>query len=737
MSKEHEPVDCCAKTDLLVEKTNVTNLSELKKSAFKVSGMDCADEIAAIQKQLIHPKISKISANLMTSIVSVEHSPDITAVELTRLINRAGVRVIDSQHQSSFLADNRRRIYFVLISGFMVGLGLILEWFFSPAESIKFSIYLIATLFGGSLVFPKAIRSIKTFSLDMNVLMTIAVIGAFLIKEYSEGAAVVFLFSLAEMLEAFSVAKARRAIQEVLSITPQTANLILDTGTQSQSVELIEVGQKILIRPGDRIPLDGKIFAGSSYVNQAPLTGESQPVSKSVGDSVFAGTVNENGSLSVSVTHVFSDTKISHVIRLVEEAQSQKAPSQLFVDRFAKIYTPLVTVIAILVLVMPPIFLAGTWDVWFYRALVFLVIACPCALVIATPVSVVSALTALAKNGVLVKGGVFLESLGKLKAIAVDKTGTITEGRPQVASELSLRSETAEEFYLAAISLESLSTHPLAKAVVNYYTERGIKMIQPKEYKVIPGKGVEAIINDHHYFAGNHKLAHELGVCSLEIEEYLKKLESQAQSVVIVGHKPHAGCIGEVLGILGLADQPRAGVVDSIKKLHEVGINEVIMLSGDNQRTVDAISKKVGIDMALGDLLPEEKVVQIKKLINKHHFVGMIGDGINDAPALAQATVGIAMGAAGTDAAIETADIALMRDDLSQLSVAVAHGRKTLNIIRFNIGFALLTKAMFLGLGIFGYSSLWLAVAADMGASLLVIGNSMRLLSLKKEVNSK
>lgn len=693
--------------------------------------MDCADEIAAIQRSLNHSKVAKVTANLMASVVSVEHHPSLKKEEIVALINKAGVRVQETTRQLSFVAENKNRVILVSLSGALLVVGLISQWFIGLSDVWLFATYLAATLMGGVLIFPKAVRALKQLTLDMNVLMTMAAIGAFAIREYSEAAAVVFLFSLAEMLEAFSVARARKAIKEVLSITPQVARVIAGDGKpKTLPVEEISVGQKILILAGDRIPLDGVVVEGSSYVNQAPMTGESQPVSKSVGDTVLAGTVNESGSLTVTVSHAFKDTKIANVIRMIEEAQGKKAPLQLFVDRFARVYTPIVTLVALLVFLIPPLVFSQSWDQWFYRSLVFLVIACPCALVIATPVSVVSALTALAKNGVLVKGGLYLEALGKLRAIAVDKTGTITEGRPKVVSEKILAQSKTAEFLQVAYSLEKQSTHPLAKAVVEYCTAKRVADAQVQNYKVIPGKGVEGEIGPHDYFAGNHKLAHELNVCSPEVEKYLQTLEDQAQSVMIVGHKPHPDCEGEILGILGLADKPREGVSQAIKNLHRAGIREVLILSGDNQRTVDSIAKIVGIDKGYGDLLPENKVTEIQTLIAKHYYVGMVGDGINDAPALAQASVGIAMGAAGTDAAIETADIALMTDDLGQLAWAIQHGRKTLGIIRFNIGFALAVKAVFIGLGVFGLSNLWLAVAADMGASIIVIANSMRLLAM-------
>jgi len=734
----HKHDECCNKSDVTIESKQYEPIAQSVLSTFRVSGMDCADEISAIQRSLKVPEVAQVTANLMTSEVSVSHHPELTRQDIISLINSAGVTVLSEKNiPISFFYEHKKRIGLVAISGLFVVIGLILQLVFQVRNEVLFSIFLISALSGGSLVFPKAVRAAKSKTLDMNVLMILATTGAFIIGEYSEGAAVVALFSLAELLEAFSVSRARKAIKDVLSITPQTANVIDANGTAtSLPVEAITIGTKILIKAGERIPLDGIVIEGSSSVNQAPLTGESIPVMKNPGDMALAGTINETGSLVVEVHHTFKDTKIANVIRLVEEAQGQKAPAQIFVDKFSKIYTPIVTLVALLVFIIPPLFFAQPWNIWAYRALVFLVIACPCALVIATPVSIVSSLTALAKNGVLVKGGLFLESLGKLKAIAMDKTGTITEGLPKVVSKKVLDPSKESEFLMAAFALENHSTHPLAKAIKTYCETNSVKLSEVSNYKAIAGKGVEGTIGNHHYFAGNHKLTHELNVCTPDIENYLQQLESKAQSVMIVGHKPHDGCGGEVLGIFGLADNARPSVPAAIADLHKVGIKEVSILSGDNQRTVNSIASLVGLDTAYGDLLPEDKVTHIKSMLAKHTYVGMVGDGINDAPALAHATVGIAMGAAGTDTAIETADIALMTDDLTKLASAIYHGQKTLGIIRVNIGFALAIKAVFLVLGVLGLSNLWIAVAADMGASLLVIANSMRLLKLDKIIKS-
>lgn len=739
---------CCSPKPAGEQSIEINRLANSTQSTFLVSGMDCADEIAAIQKALSRPKIGRVAANLMSSQVTVEHDPSLSKQDLVYWINSAGVRVRDAKAPISFYADNRMRVWLVIGSGLALTVGLVLQWSqwqwsqgsgLDNAEQavspLLFSLFLVSTMAGATLVAPKAWRALKQKSLDMNVLMMLAVIGAFYIREFSEGAAVVFLFSLAEMLEAFSVSRARRAIREVLSITPQVANVERDEHagvTEPTSVEQVAIGQSIVILAGERIPLDGVVTKGVSAVNQAPLTGESQPVEKTVGDLVLAGTINESGTLKVRVTHGFKDSKIANVIRLIEEAQNKKAPAQLFVDKFARVYTPVVTLIAVLVAIIPPFLFDGEWSLWFYRSLVFLVIACPCALVIATPISIVSALTALARAGVLVKGGVFLESLGKLRAVAVDKTGTITEGMPRVASVRVMKAGAEAELFSVVYALEKESTHPLARAAVLYCVQNNVQLRPVHDFKTIQGKGIEGRVDGHLYFAGNHKLAHELGVCSAAVEDYLATLEDQAQSVLVVGHKPHEGCEGEILGILGLADEPRENVQEAIAGLHGAGIREVAMLSGDNQRTVSSIAKRVGIDFAKGDLLPEDKVRELQKILDRHTYVGMVGDGINDAPALAQATIGFAMGAAGTDAAIETADVALMTDDLNQLARAISHGRRTLNVIRFNIGFALVTKAIFIVLGAIGYSSLWLAVAADMGATLLVIANSLRLLRIER-----
>jgi len=696
---------------------------------FKVSGMDCPDEINAIQRALNVSGINKVQANLVSETVTVYHEKSIDESNIKKLIESAGVKITSDQTNSLF-KTYFNRILLIASSGILLSIGLGLQWLTNVNELVFNSLFILTVFLSGILIFPKALRSLKGYQLDMNILMSVAVIGAILIKEYSEAASVIFLFSLAEMLETLSVARARKAIQQVLKLVPHNVLLLNSDGEQILTdVKTLSIDDVILIRAGENVPVDGVIIEGQSSINQASLTGESIPIEKSIGDNVFAGTLNELGTLKVKVLKKFNDTKISKIISLIEEAQNQKAPSQTFVDKFAKIYTPIVFGVAILVAIIPPFLFGQPFDIWFYKALVFLVIGCPCALVIATPVSVVSGLTSLARRGVLVKGGIHLEALGKLKSLALDKTGTITEGKPKITS-LKLYSNLSEqEVIQITATLESVSTHPLAKAVLKYAEEKKVKINSSlQNYKLLLGKGAQAEINGHQYFVGNHVLVHSLGICSPDIEKYLQEIESKAQSVIILGHMPHNDCAGEILAIFSVGDSIRTNVKNAIDELHHIGIKKVVLLSGDNQKTVDSVAKIVGIDYAKGSLLPEDKVKEIKNLVAEQKYVGMVGDGVNDAPALAHATLGIAMGAAGSDTAIETADIALMQDDISELPKAIVQGRRVLGVIKFNIIFALAIKAIFFILAFAGHTNLWLAVMADMGASLIVTFNALRLL---------
>lgn len=613
-------------------------------------------------------------------------------------------------------------------SGILTGLGLMLKSIGIP-EPWQMVCFAAATLSGGSLVFPAAWKALLKFKLDMNVLMTVAVIGAWIIGEHAEAAAVVFLFALSEWLEGLSAERARNAVRSLMSMTPDKA-LRKSADEEFEEVQASEVreGELILVRSGQRIPLDGEVTGGRSAVNQAPITGESVPVGKEAGDDVYAGTVNGEGSLEVKVTKLAADSTLSRITRLVEEAELSRAPTQRFVDKFASIYTPMVFIAAIITALIGPLLLGGEWQPWIYKALALLVIACPCALVIATPVSIVSGLTALARRGVLVKGGTHLEALGKLKALAVDKTGTITAGQPRVVGLEPLSGETEAHVIALAASIDSHSEHPIARAVVEHAEVRKVSIPKSTNYQSIPGQGAEAEIDGISYFVGNHRLVHASGLCGENLEKELGEVESKGLSLAVLARQSHGEDPGEVLGLISIGDALRPDAQRALAALHESGLKRIVMLSGDNQRTVDAIAGEAGLDEAFGDMMPEDKVTKLREMIDRHIHVGMIGDGVNDAPALAIASVGIAMGAIGSDTAIETADVALMNDDLCKLVEAVNLGRRTLGMIRFNIAFALLVKAVFLVLTFTGHATLWLAILGDTGATLLVIVNSLRLL---------
>jgi Cd2+/Zn2+-exporting ATPase len=576
---------------------------------------------------------------------------------------------------------------------------------------------------GGWLVARRAFYAVRALALDINVLMCLAVVGAAAIGDWLEGATVIFLFALANLLESRSMERARRSIKALMDLSPPVARVRRGQQELSLAVGEVRIDEVLAVRPGERIPLDGVVIEGSSAVDQSPITGESLPVEKGLGAEVFGGTINGRGYLEVRVTRPATDTTLARIIHAVEQAQSGKAPSQSFVDRFARYYTPAVVLAALLLAVLPPLVGGLAWGVWFYRALVFLVVACPCALVISTPVTIVSGLARATRDGVLIKGGVYLESLGSIPVFAFDKTGTLTVGRPEVSEVYGLNGFPAQEALRAAAAVDSRSEHPLAGAILEHARRKGVEPPEAREFQALPGRGASALIDGTRYYVGNHRLFEELGWCSPEVDACLEGLEAQGQTVVLVGGGDR------LTGLVAVADQPRAEARGAIQGLKACGVRRTVMLTGDNLATARAIAERLGLDDFRAELLPEDKVSFVRELAARHKSAAMVGDGVNDAPALAAATVGIAMGAAGTDAALETADVALMADDLSRLPAVVRLSRRVASIIRQNIGLALLIKAVFLALTPFGLTSLWLAVLADMGASLLVIFNGLRALN--------
>jgi Cd2+/Zn2+-exporting ATPase len=731
-SKKPVVVDCCGggAESVIANAISSSNIqSGTPKTTFKVLNMDCPDEIKAINDALRIDGVLEVKANLMASTVQITHSKEVSEELLKKRINSTVVKVVENETTGN---TNSARIIKVAISGLALVVGILVEHYLKNSIAANI-LYAVSILVGGTLIFPKAYSALKNLSLDMNVLMTFAVLGSLIIKQYSEGATVVFLFALSELLESLSVQRARNAIQELFKLTPATTFLIEGSSVKEVAVEEIKVEQLVRVKAGESIPLDGKVASGSSNVNQASLTGESVPVFKTKGDEVFAGTINQDGTLDITVSKISTDTKLSQVIKLVAESQAERAPAQQFVDQFAKIYTPLVFALAILTYIIPVLLLGGDSYQWFYKALVLLVIACPCALVISTPISIVSALTSLARNGVLVKGGTHLEMLGKINAIALDKTGTITEGKPEVTNVEVYGSGKIEDLLKIVSSLENHSTHPFAQAILKYSSDKSILPSEVLDFKNIPGKGIEANLKGQIYFAGNLKYLQDQNLLDDDLKSKLPMDKNLPVSIVIVGAKGLSNSKGQILGWITLGDKVRSDAKQSLLDLKSAGVKELVILSGDNQKITESIGQMVNADSFYGDLLPEDKLMRIESLITKHKYVAMIGDGVNDAPAMAKSSLGIAMGGIGSGTAIETADITLMTDDLKQISVAIREGRRTLHVIKFNIAFAIITKLIFLVLTLVGYSNLWMAIIADTGATLIVVVNSLRLLKIKKK----
>lgn len=696
--------------------------------------MDCAEEVALLKRELV-PLVGEESLgfDLLNAKLTVDTSANsVSPSEIAAAIARSGLTAVPWSKiapvaNESFWSQHKRTLL-TATSGLAGLVGFLIEWLSMDASASSSTLlarafYAIGIIAGCGMVFPKAWRSLTSLRPDMNLLMTVAVFGAALIGEWSEGATVAFLFSLSLLLESWSVGRARNAIGKLMDLSPPMANLKLASGqTKLVPPGEVLVGSIVIIRPGDKLPLDGKVIAGTSSINQASITGESVPVEKKAGEFVFAGTVNGDGLLEVETTKLADDTMLAQIIRMVGDAQSKRAPSEMWVEKFAAIYTPAVMIAAILILVIPPLLFGGVWSEWFYRALVLLVIACPCALVISTPVSIVAALASAARHGVLIKGGLFVEAPSRLRAIALDKTGTITMGKPSVVQIVPMNGHDEMELLIRAGALEQSSSHPLAQAIVSEVVNRGLKLPVAEQFEIIQGKGAKGTIDGKLYWLGSHRYLEERGQETPEVHEQLESLQAAGRSIVVVGNDEH------VCGFIALGDAIRGDSPNTIAELHRLGIEKIVMLTGDNSGTAQLVAKAVGIDEVKAEMLPEDKVKAVAALVEQYGQVAMIGDGVNDAPALARATIGVAMGAVGSDAAIETADITLMSDELSKVPWLIRHSRNTMQIIRQNIIFSLAVKAIFVILTFAGLSSLWGAIAADTGASLLVVANGLRLL---------
>ncbi len=707
--------------------------------------MDCGEEIAALKRE-VGPAVGgedRLSFDLLHAKMTVHAAPaGVTEAAIVEAVSRAGLRAepwveAHGEPRRAERAARRARVLTTAASGALVAGGFVLHAVTaggllaalrageggSPVPAATAALYSAGCVLGLSMVAPKAWLALRRLRPDMNLLMTVAVAGAVAIDQWLEAATVAFLFSLSLLLESWSVGRARRAVERLLDLSPPRARVVGSGGGEELvAVDDVSVGSRIVVRPGERIPLDGRVVDGETSVDEAPITGESVPVDKARGDEVFAGTINGDGALTVEVDRPARETVLARIIRMVGEAQHRRAPVERWVDRFAAVYTPAVMILAAATAALPPLLLAQSWGPWIYRGLVLLVIACPCALVISTPVSIVAALASAARHGVLVKGGAFIEAPSRVRAVAFDKTGTITEGRQRVLSVTGIGDVPDRELLRIAASLEVRSEHPIGKAIVAHAAAEGIGAAPAEETRAVRGKGITGKIAGRAFWAGSHRLLAEQGAETDETTARLAALAGSGRTVVAVGSESRAS------GFITLADGMRPGAARAVGELRALGIERIVMLTGDNRATAEAVAREAGLDETHAELLPEDKVRIVEDLVRRYRHVAMVGDGVNDAPAMARADVGIAMGAAGSDAAVEAADVGLMSDDLEKIPWLVRHSRRALAVVRQNIGFALGTKAVLVALTYAGHASLWVAIAGDMGASLLVIGNGLRLL---------
>ncbi|MGX4668039.1 heavy metal translocating P-type ATPase [Cerasibacillus sp. JNUCC 74] len=700
---------------------------EKNEHVYRLQGLSCANCAAKFEKNVRDiESVQDVKINFGASKIKVVGKATIDQLESAGAFD--GIKVVPEKKR---LKEHKKQAFWkkqsnitTMFSLFFTVLGYVFMFQVGEKNMATIGTFAVAILVGGWELFKVGLRNLTKFEFDMKTLMTIAIIGAAIIGEWAEGAVVVFLFAVSEALEGYSLEKARQSIRSLMDIAPNIATIRRGDKLVEVDVDDVQINDVMIIKPGEKIAMDGEVLRGESSINQAAITGESIPVYKTAGDEVFAGTLNEEGSLEIRVTKYAKDTTIAKIIHLVEEAQAERAPSQQFVDRFAKYYTPAIIVIAFLVAVIPPLFFDASWSQWVYSGLAVLVVGCPCALVISTPVAIVTAIGNAARKGVLIKGGIHLETAGKLEVIAFDKTGTLTEGKPAVTEVISLGNLSREEVLAHAAAIETFSQHPLASSILRKAKEEKVNELHANNFMSLTGKGAKATIDQTEYFIGSPALFREFVNIPKELQQQIRTLQTQGKTVMLLGTKTRMD------GLIAVADQVRKNSRSMIEMLLNLG-KRTIMLTGDNQATGAAIGREIGISEIKAELLPQDKLTMIKQLKEQYGKVAMVGDGINDAPALAAADLGIAMGGAGTDTAMETADIALMSDDLSKVPYMMGLSKKTLNIIKQNVTFALGLKIVALLLVIPGWLTLWLAIFADMGATLLVVFNSLRLMKTK------
>ncbi len=722
---QHEHTHSCCSHDSASSTVTVGTLSgnAVQLSSFRIEAMDCPTEQTLIQHKLGKMSgIQKLEFNLINRVLGVWHELPSTD-PIRDAIGSLGMQadLIDEGVSEDTVtpAPVKKSWWPLALSGVAAVAAEAIHFTNTAPNWVVALIALVAIFSSGLTTYKKGWIALKNRNLNINALMSIAVTGAVLIGQWPEAAMVMFLFTVAELIEARSLDRARNAIGGLMQLAPETATVQRDGQWVDIEVKHVALGSLVRVKPGERIGLDGEVVAGQSSIDQAPITGESLPVEKTIGDKVFAGTINQSGSLEYRVTAAANHSTLARIIHAVEAAQGARAPTQRFVDRFSKIYTPAVFAMALAVAVIPPLFMNALWFDWIYRALVLLVVACPCALVISTPVSIVSGLAAAARKGILIKGGVYLEMGHKLDYLALDKTGTITHGKPVQTDYVVLDASLGDEAKAISASLAGRSDHPVSQAIAK---AANLDVHLPVDaFEALAGCGVQGEVQGRLYYLGNHRLVHEAGLCSAELEARLEALESQGKTVVLLFD------VSGPLALFAVADTVKTSSREAIAQLHALRV-KTVMLTGDNPHTARAIAAQVGMDQARGNLLPTDKLQAIEDLFAQDHRVGMVGDGINDAPALARAQIGFAMAAAGTDTAIETADVALMDDDLRKIPAFIRLSRATSVVLKQNIALALVIKVIFLGVTFAGMATMWMAVFADMGVSLLVVFNGLRLL---------
>jgi Cd2+/Zn2+-exporting ATPase len=712
----------------------------IKKHISEVKCLHCPTCSGNLEESMLEIEgIEDIKINYATSMMNVSFDSEIISLdEIKALLDRQGCQLLEHEmeEEEKVFSLGNREFLFALLSGIFMALGLITGYLTSDLFLIRILdfhdfilselFFVIAIFFGGFHVARSAFKGLLNKRFKIDSLMLIGAGGAVFLNAFAEGAAVLFLFSVAELLEDYSVERSRGSLRELVDLTPKTALVKRAGSFRRLPVEVIMAGEVIKVKPGERIGVDGTVIKGNSAVNQAPITGEPMPVAKASGDTVFSGTINTTGILQVKASRPASDSTLAKIVRMVEAAEEQKSPTERFIDRFAKYYTPSVVGLAVMVVIIPTFSFAQPFDVWFYKALLLLLISCPCALALSTPIAIATGITNGAKNGVLFKGGVHIEKLPEINTFAFDKTGTLTTGRPEVADILIGNPTTQKKLLGITASLEHQSTHPIGKAIVEMAEAKKIKLKEVEDFRDVPGKGITGLIGGVRYYAGSERLFSESVLKKWQAK--LEKLEGQGKTIVIVGTDK------KILGVLGIADKIRPSSKAVIDSLHRQGISRTVMITGDNARTAGSVAAQIGIDEYHAELLPDQKVELVKQLgAGKERSVAMVGDGVNDAPALAGADIGIAMGAAGSDTALEVADIALMNDDISKVPYLLALGRKTMSVVKQNIILAIGIKLMFAILVFPGLVTLWMAVAiGDMGVSLGVILNAFRITRTKE-----